>query len=142
MASPLLLIGFALITWALAQDPDTNTTDPSGRRLLAHSPARPPAIPLTVRSPDTNARTSTAVNGTLNTNRVIFCPGNAQYLTSASCPVTSDTCRAIGVRPSCSYLECHSTTATRQRGATGKCGWPLLARRVHDGSSWTPLRTG
>ncbi|KAF2087351.1 DUF1793-domain-containing protein, partial [Saccharata proteae CBS 121410] len=40
-----------------------------------YSPARPPAVPLAVRSPYTNAWSSTADNGTLNTSPVIFWTG-------------------------------------------------------------------
>jgi len=43
----------------------------------SYSPARPPAIPLAVRGPYTNAWSSTSYNGTLNTNGVVFWPGNA-----------------------------------------------------------------
>lgn len=39
-------------------------------------PVRPPAVPLAVRSPYTNAWTSTTKNGTLNTAGAIFWPGN------------------------------------------------------------------
>ncbi|KAI9811087.1 MAG: hypothetical protein M1827_005669 [Pycnora praestabilis] len=61
---------------ALAQDPYTQFKDFNGHTLPAYSPARPPAIPLAVRSPYTNAWVSTAKNGTLNTNSAIFWPGN------------------------------------------------------------------
>ncbi|KAL9599404.1 MAG: hypothetical protein Q9219_003841 [cf. Caloplaca sp. 3 TL-2023] len=40
--------------------------------LPAYSPARPPAVPLAVRSPYTSAWSSTSMNGTLNTNGAIF----------------------------------------------------------------------
>jgi hypothetical protein len=43
----------------------------------SYSPARPPAIPLAVRGPYTSAWTSTFNGGTLNSNGVIFWPGNA-----------------------------------------------------------------
>ncbi|KAL8940220.1 MAG: hypothetical protein Q9216_002929 [Gyalolechia sp. 2 TL-2023] len=43
--------------------------------LPAYSPARPPAVPLAVRSPYTSAWSSTSMSGTLNTNDVIFWPG-------------------------------------------------------------------
>ncbi|KAL8947185.1 MAG: hypothetical protein Q9222_006510, partial [Ikaeria aurantiellina] len=46
-----------------------------GNPLPAYSPARPPAVPLAVRSPYTSAWSSTSSNGTLNTNGVIFWPG-------------------------------------------------------------------
>lgn len=53
------------------------TITSSSNKLPSYSPARPPALPLAVRSPYTNAWTSTANNGTLNTNGVIFWPGPA-----------------------------------------------------------------
>ena len=40
-----------------------------------YSPARPPAVPLAVRSPYTSVWTSTAGGGTLNTNGVVFWSG-------------------------------------------------------------------
>ena len=49
--------------------------DTNGNTLPAYSPARPPAVPLAVRSPYTSAWTSTANNGTLNTNGFIYWPG-------------------------------------------------------------------
>jgi hypothetical protein len=42
----------------------------------SYYPARPPAVPLAVRSPYTNAWSSTFGGGALNTNGVIFWPGN------------------------------------------------------------------
>lgn len=47
-------------------------SSPLRNTLPAYSPARPPAIPLAVRSPYTSAWTSTSSNGTLNTNGVIY----------------------------------------------------------------------
>jgi hypothetical protein len=41
-----------------------------------YSPARPPAVPLAVRSPYTSAWSSTSNGGALNTNGVISWPGN------------------------------------------------------------------
>jgi hypothetical protein len=41
----------------------------------SYSPVRPPAVPLAVRSPYTSIWTSTANNGTLNTNGAMFWPG-------------------------------------------------------------------
>jgi hypothetical protein len=74
----LLFISFfaSFASLVIAQDPYTNFTDSNGHVLPAYSPARPPAIPLAVRGPYTNAWSSTAGNGTLNTNGVIFWPGN------------------------------------------------------------------
>lgn len=54
---------------------DKEQTDRLSNKLPSYSPARPPALPLAVRGPYTNAWTSTANNGTLNTNGVIFWPG-------------------------------------------------------------------
>ncbi|KAM0797935.1 hypothetical protein BDR22DRAFT_891711 [Usnea florida] len=54
---------------------DVTAKDSNGNTLPAYSPARPPAIPLAVRSPYTSAWSSTSNNGTLNTNGVIFWPG-------------------------------------------------------------------
>ena len=77
MAASILLLALALTASVYAQNPYTNATDPNGNRLPSYSPARPPALPLAVRSPYTNAWTSTSANGTLNTNGVIFWPNNA-----------------------------------------------------------------
>jgi len=66
------LVGAALAVVAGAQDPYTSAKDANGHPLPAYSPVRPPAIPLAVRSPYTNAWSSTVNNGTLNTNGVIF----------------------------------------------------------------------
>ena len=85
--SPLLVLVFAAS--ARCQDPFTTAKDSNGYEMLsaiapetdsafarntlpAYSPARPPAIPLAVRSPYTNAWSSTSRNGTLNTNGVIY----------------------------------------------------------------------
>lgn len=43
----------------------------------SYYPARPPAVPLAVRSPYANAWSPTSGGGALNTNGVIFWPGNA-----------------------------------------------------------------
>lgn len=51
------------------------TADTIRNTVPAYSPARPPAIPLAVRNPHTNAWTSTSSNGTLNTNGAIYWPG-------------------------------------------------------------------
>ncbi|KAH8646828.1 hypothetical protein BX600DRAFT_420703 [Xylariales sp. PMI_506] len=61
---------------AAAQNPYTSATDSNGNTLPNYSPARPPAIPLAVRSPYTSAWQSTANNGTLNSDSPIFWPGN------------------------------------------------------------------
>lgn len=77
MVSFIVTVWFALIGLILAQDPYTTATNAYGQKLPSYSPARPPAVPLAVRGPYTNAWTSTSANGTLNTNGVIFWPGNA-----------------------------------------------------------------
>lgn len=51
--------------------------DGNGNPLPSYSPARPPAIPLAVRSPYTSAWSTTAGNSTLNSAMPIFWPGNA-----------------------------------------------------------------
>ena len=67
------LIALCLAGYAAAQNPFI-TANESG---LSYSPARPPAVPLAVRSPYTSAWTSTSSNGTLNSNGVIFWTGAA-----------------------------------------------------------------
>lgn len=47
----------------------------SRHKTPSYSPVRPPAVPLAVRSPYTSIWTSTANNGTLNTNGAMFWPG-------------------------------------------------------------------
>lgn len=56
--------------WSLPKD-ITEDNNPS------YAPARPPAVPLAVRSPYTSAWSSTAGNGTLNTNGVMFWDGSS-----------------------------------------------------------------
>lgn len=64
----LALLGvLALVTGSNAQ---LNLPQPS------YFPLRPPAVPLAVRGPYTNAWTSTSSNGTLNSAGTIFWPGN------------------------------------------------------------------
>ncbi|KAI4267423.1 MAG: hypothetical protein L6R38_008261 [Xanthoria sp. 2 TBL-2021] len=58
-----------------AQDRLTAAQDSNGNLVPSYSPARPPAVPLAIRSPYTSAWSSTSSNGTLNTNGVIFWPG-------------------------------------------------------------------
>jgi hypothetical protein len=68
---PLLkkaIVALALLNSSSAQ---STSSGPS------YSPARPPAIPLAVRGPYTSAWTSTFNGGTLNSNGVIFWPGNS-----------------------------------------------------------------
>lgn len=65
-------IGAALAVVAGAQNPYTSAKDANGHTLPSYTPVRPPAIPLAVRSPYTNAWSSTVDNGTLNTNGVIL----------------------------------------------------------------------
>lgn len=54
-----------------------NATDPNNHTDPIYSPARPPAVPLAVRSPYTSAWSSTSGNGTLNSNGAIFWTGTA-----------------------------------------------------------------
>lgn len=70
----ILLVAIAAVV--IAQDPYTTAVDANGNALPAYSPARPPAIPLAVRGPYTNAWSSTAGNGTLNTNGVEYWTGS------------------------------------------------------------------
>ena len=60
----------------IAGGPCTSTTDANGHPLPQYSPARPPALPLAVRSPYTNAWSSTANCGTLNSNGATFWTGD------------------------------------------------------------------
>ncbi|KAL2042382.1 hypothetical protein N7G274_004872 [Stereocaulon virgatum] len=69
MHAVALLLASALLA-VLAVGQDVN-----GNPLPAYSPARPPAVPLAVRSPYTSAWTSTSNNGTINTNGVEFWTG-------------------------------------------------------------------
>lgn len=69
-------VGAALAVVAGAQNPYTSAKDTNGHTLPSYTPVRPPAIPLAVRSPYTNAWSSTVDNGTLNTNGVILWLGN------------------------------------------------------------------
>lgn len=59
-----------------AQDPYTDASDSNRHRIPSYSPVRPPALPLAVRSPYTNAWSSTGDNGTLNTQGAMFWPGD------------------------------------------------------------------
>ncbi|KAK6366508.1 hypothetical protein LTS17_010594 [Exophiala oligosperma] len=66
----------ALISsYALAQNPYLNADDANDNRLPNYSPARPPVVPLAVRSPYTSAWQSTAGNSTLNSGGVQFWTG-------------------------------------------------------------------
>ncbi|ROV93941.1 hypothetical protein VSDG_06274 [Cytospora chrysosperma] len=51
--------------------------DGNGNSLPSYFPARPPAIPLAVRSPYTSAWSTTAGNSTLNSASPIFWPGDS-----------------------------------------------------------------
>ncbi|KAK4934972.1 hypothetical protein LTR10_023878 [Elasticomyces elasticus] len=73
MLGVIALISFC----ALAQDPYSNVNDSNYHRLPSYSPAKPPAVPLAVRSPYTHAWQSTAGNSTLNS-------GGAQFWTGGS----------------------------------------------------------
>lgn len=72
----------AILSGVLAQSVQDNATeypgavDGNGNPLPSYSPARPPAVPLAVRSPYTSAWSSTAGNSTLNSASPIFWPGN------------------------------------------------------------------
>ncbi|KAK5101613.1 hypothetical protein LTS08_004071 [Lithohypha guttulata] len=57
--------------------PWSNATDSNGNYEAAYTPGRAPAIPLAVRSPYTSAWTSTANNGSLNSQFPIFWDGSA-----------------------------------------------------------------
>lgn len=50
----------------------TNRTDLNQHIDPVYSPARPPSVPLAVRSPYTSAWSSTSDNNTLNSNGVTF----------------------------------------------------------------------
>ncbi|KKY13070.1 putative glutaminase [Diplodia seriata] len=65
------LLGLLLAASAYAQTSDSDSSDPA----VVYSPARPPAVPLAVRSPYTSVWSSTENNGTLNTNGVEFWTG-------------------------------------------------------------------
>ncbi|KAK5241706.1 hypothetical protein LTR40_013085, partial [Exophiala xenobiotica] len=64
-------------SFALAQNPYLNVNDSNYHRLPNYSPARPPAVPLAVRSPYTSAWQSTAGNSTLNSAGVEFWTGGS-----------------------------------------------------------------
>ncbi|KAK7937268.1 uncharacterized protein PG986_014136 [Apiospora aurea] len=70
LSYPLLLLAFA--TQSLTLTPDAN-----GNSLPSYSPARPPAVPLAVRTPYLSAWSSTYNQGTLNTVSPIFWTGDA-----------------------------------------------------------------
>ncbi|KAI4730612.1 DUF1793-domain-containing protein [Aureobasidium sp. EXF-10728] len=72
-----VLLSALLVLTAWAQDPYTQNYDSNRHKTPSYSPVRPPAIPLAVRSPYTSIWTSTANNGTLNTNGAMFWPGTA-----------------------------------------------------------------
>ncbi|KAL8727437.1 MAG: hypothetical protein Q9181_005714 [Wetmoreana brouardii] len=74
MLGPLVLLAVHAGLVA-AQDFLSTAKDSNGNALPVYSPARPPAVPLAVRSPYTSAWSSTSMNGTLNTNGAIFWPG-------------------------------------------------------------------
>ncbi|KAK8075980.1 hypothetical protein PG994_003252 [Apiospora phragmitis] len=66
----LLLMAHATQSLAL-------TFDANGDALPAYSPARPPAVPLAVRTPYLSAWSSTGEKGTLNSGNPIFWTGDA-----------------------------------------------------------------
>ncbi|KAI9733619.1 MAG: hypothetical protein M1834_003221 [Cirrosporium novae-zelandiae] len=63
MEALIITVLFALVFLRVEADP-------------TYSPGRAPALPLAVRSPYTSAWSTTASNGTLNSNSVMFWPGN------------------------------------------------------------------
>ena len=72
----------AILLGAVAQQDNATeyypgAVDANGNALPSYSPARPPAIPLAVRSPYTSAWSSTAGNSTLNSAAPIFWTGDA-----------------------------------------------------------------
>ncbi|KAK7529441.1 uncharacterized protein J3D65DRAFT_648597 [Phyllosticta citribraziliensis] len=70
------LIALALAaTTALAQKPSCDDGRKLGTFQPIYSPARPPSVPLAVRSPYTSAWSTTAQNGTLNGGSVKFWTG-------------------------------------------------------------------
>ncbi|KAI0473563.1 hypothetical protein GGR56DRAFT_647998 [Xylariaceae sp. FL0804] len=73
-----VLAAVPLLAVAVAQDPYTNKTDGNGHTLPLYSPARPPALPLAVRSPYTHTWSSVGEDGTstLNSADTIFWTGN------------------------------------------------------------------
>ncbi|KAI9759953.1 MAG: mitochondrial import inner membrane translocase subunit TIM14 [Chaenotheca gracillima] len=71
----LSLLSAAFAATAVAQNVYSADRDANGHAPPVYSPARPPAIPLAVRSPYTNTWSSTASNGTLNSASPIFWDG-------------------------------------------------------------------
>ncbi|KAF4538650.1 Glutaminase [Lasiodiplodia theobromae] len=69
------LLSLVLAASAYAQN--SASSDSSADPAVVYSPARPPAVPLAVRSPYTSVWSSTENNGTLNTNGVQFWTGQA-----------------------------------------------------------------
>lgn len=73
----------AVFYGAVAQNAQNNATeypgavDGNGNPLPSYSPARPPAIPLAVRSPYTSAWSTTSGDSTLNSASPIFWPGDS-----------------------------------------------------------------
>ncbi|KAL8668741.1 MAG: hypothetical protein Q9168_006637, partial [Polycauliona sp. 1 TL-2023] len=64
-----------------AQDPSGTVKDSNGNDVPSYSPARPPAVPLAVRSPYTSAWSSTSSSGTLNKNGIVTVDGiSYEYL--------------------------------------------------------------
>ncbi|KAK1767360.1 hypothetical protein QBC33DRAFT_586532 [Phialemonium atrogriseum] len=71
------LHNFALLLGTVAaRDPFTNATGGHGGSAPTYSPARPPAVPLAVRSPYTSAWSTTANNSALNRASVRFWNGD------------------------------------------------------------------
>lgn len=77
----LLFVSTAAFGAVAQQDNATEyypgAVDGNGNALPSYSPARPPAIPLAVRSPYTSAWSSTSGNSTLNSASPIFWPGGS-----------------------------------------------------------------
>ncbi|OJD33205.1 glutaminase [Diplodia corticola] len=68
-------LALLLAASACAQNSESDASNDSNDPAVVYSPARPPAVPLAVRSPYTSVWSSTVNNGTLNTNGVEFWTG-------------------------------------------------------------------
>jgi hypothetical protein len=77
LPSSLLTTVFAAAAVAQSSVTQSSFAQSQASNSPSYSPARPPAIPLAIRSPYTSAWSSTTGGGTLNSNGVIFWPGNS-----------------------------------------------------------------
>ena len=75
MLLQLVLTGLAIVDGTFGYKRFINATDGGGGGVT-YSPARPPSVPLAVRSPYTSAWSTTAGGGTLNSNNVRFWTGD------------------------------------------------------------------